>query len=471
MNTAGTAEGTGSLGLATGMSRRRQQAGLLLAIIGVPVLTAVLVPLRERLELDTALLIYLLAIVMASAVGGWPAALVGVIGGFMFANFFFTPPYGSLAVANSNELAELLVFLAAAMMVAFITEAGARSRARAEVTKLEAGWLAELSSREHGPGSLEAALEDARVVFGMSAVALLDAGLEVSRVGTSEDGDHEVRVDAGPNLQLHLWGPPRIGDDRRLMDMIAATAGRLWRTEQLAVQARRAEELARIDEVRVALLAAVGHDLRTPLAAIKASVSTLRQTDIDMEPADSAQLLTGIENNTDRLTDLVSNLLDMSRIQAGALSVRLRPTAVEEALGGALRAGAGAVDLDIPPGLPLVIADPGLLEQVFANLVDNARRFLPADGRVCIRARPRGRRLRVDVVDNGPGVPPERFDEIFNPFQHFDDRGHQGAGLGLAIARGFAEAMGGLVTPSQTPGGGLTMSVDLEVADGPHPDR
>lgn len=301
---------------------------------GVPVLTALLLPLRDRLELDTALLLYLLAVVITSAVGGWPAALIGAVGGFMCANFFFTPPYGSLAVANRNELTDLLIFLTVAVLVAFTTEAGARSRANAERARLEAGWLAQLSSRDSGPGSLRAALADAREVFRMSAVALFDGDTEVSRVGAPQPGDVEVPVEAGPGLRLTLWGAPRIGEDRRLMGIIAATAGSLWRAEQQAAQAHRAEELARIDEVRVALLAAVGHDLRSPLAGIKASVSTLRQTDIEMGPDDASRLLAGIEENTDRLTDVVSNLLDMSRIQAGALSVHLRPTAVEETLEG-----------------------------------------------------------------------------------------------------------------------------------------
>lgn len=455
----------------TGIPRTRQAVGFLLALVGLPLLTAVMLMLDAGVPRDTALLAYLLLIVVAAAVGGWPASLVAVVGGFTFANFFFTPPYRSFAVASRAELADLLVFLAVATLVAFTTEAGARSRARAEGSRLEAGWLAELSSRQQGAGSLEAALDDARGVFGMSAVALLEGDVVVGEVGAPEANDIEVSVDAGENRRLVMWGPARVGEDRRLMGMIAATAGRLWQTEQLAAQARRAEELARIDEVRVALLAAVGHDLRSPLAAIKASVSTLLEPDIEMEPAETEQLLAGIDDNTDRLTDLVSNLLDMSRIQAGALSVQLRPTAIEEALGGALRAGGDSVDLDLPQGLPLVLADPGLLERVLANLVDNARRFLPGTGRVAIRARVRGRWLRVEVIDHGPGVPSDRFEEIFTPFQRFDDRGHQGAGLGLAIARGFTEAMGGRLTPSQTPGGGLTMTVELEVSDAADPHR
>ncbi|HSN42542.1 MAG TPA: ATP-binding protein, partial [Propionibacteriaceae bacterium] len=314
-------------------------------------------------------------------------------------------------------------------------------------------------------------LDDARRVFGLSAVALLDGDEIVGEVGAPEPQDIEVSVDAGDNRRLVMWGTPRVGEDRRLMGMIAATASRLWQTEQLAAQARRAEELARIDEVRVALLAAVGHDLRSPLAAIKASVSTLLESDIEMEPAEAEQLLAGIDENTDRLTDLVSNLLDMSRIQAGAVSVQLRPTAIEEALEGALRAGGDSVDLDLPEGLPLVMADAGLLERVLGNLVDNARRFLPDTGRVAIRARTRDGWMRVEVIDHGPGVPPERFEAIFTPFQRFDDRGHAGTGLGLAIARGFTEAMGGRLTPSRTPRGGLTMTVELEVSNAADPHR
>ena len=465
-----TGETAARLGMATGMTRTRQQGGVVLALVGVPLLTGLLL-LQGQVARETDLLLYLLVIVICSAVGGWPASLLAVIGGFMCANFFFTPPYGSLAVANRSELADLLVFLAVAMLVAFTTEAGARSRARGEGARLEAGWLAELSGREHGAGSLDAALEDARTVFGMSAVALRDGDATVGETGAPAPGDVQVSVPAGAHKQLVMWGQPRVGEDRRLMGMIAATAGQLWETEKLAAQARRAEELARIDEVRVALLAAVGHDLRSPLAAIKASVSTLLQGDIEMEPSEAEQLLAGIDDNTDRLTELVSNLLDMSRIQAGAVSVQLRPTAIDEALGGALRAGGHVVDLDVPQGTPLVLADPGLLERVLANLVDNARHFLPSTGRVCVRARADAGRVKLAVIDHGPGVPVDRFEAIFTPFQRFDDHGHGGAGLGLAIARGFTEAMGGKLTPSETPGGGLTMTVDLEVARAPHPDR
>lgn len=451
-------------GVATGIPRSRQTKAFLVALLGVPLLTILLFPIRGQFGLDTVLLLYLLLSVVVSAIGGWLPATLGAVSGFTCANFFFTPPYGSLLVQNQNELVDLIVFLAVATLVAVFTELGARTRAGAERARLEAGWLT-VGRREHGPGSLASALENAREMFGMNAASLTDGRTVLAEVGAIEPGDRALREEAGHGLALVLHGPPLLGEDRTLLSMMAATAGRLWRTDQLATQARRAEELAQIDEVRASLLAAVGHDLRSPLAAIKASVSTLRQDDITLEAADQEQLLASIEDNTDRLNDLIANLLDMSRIQAGALSVHSRPTAVEEALRSALQRGGGRVELEIPESLPLVSADPGLLERVLANLVDNARRFVPDGEPVQIQAEGRADRVLIRVVDHGPGISPKRFEEIFAPFQRFDDRQHTGVGLGLAIARGFTEAMNGRLTPSTTPGGGLTMTVDLEAAD------
>jgi two-component system sensor histidine kinase KdpD len=245
----------------------------------------------------------------------------------------------------------------------------------------------------------------------------------------------------------------------------------LWRTQQLAEQARRAEELGRIDELRASLLAAVGHDLRNPLAAITAAATTLRQTDIQLDPEDQVELLETIETHAARLNDIIGNLLDMSRLQAGALSVHPAPTVLLEVLAGVVRLGEGRVELDIPEDLPMINADAGLLERVLANLVDNANRHLPPGQKVRIAAHVIGSRVDVQVIDHGPGVAPERMGEIFAPFQHFGDRSTTGLGLGLAIARGFTEAMGGSLSPSRTPGGGLTMTVTLELAHAAAADR
>ncbi|NUR94808.1 MAG: hypothetical protein HOV67_06050, partial [Kribbellaceae bacterium] len=207
-----------------------------------------------------------------------------------------------------------------------------------------------------------------------------------------------------------------------------------------------------------------GHDLRTPLSGIKAAVSSLRQSDIDWSPEEQRELLETIEESADRLDDLIANLLAMSRLQAGALSVDVRPLVLDEVVGKAL-AGMphDAVVVDVPDDLPLVLADAGLLERVIANLVDNGRRYGTAAVRV--DAARDGDVVRVMVVDTGPGVPAEDFDRMFTPFQRLGDNpADGGVGLGLAIARGFTEAMGGVLTPAPTPGGGLTMTVTLPVA-------
>jgi two-component system sensor histidine kinase KdpD len=229
-----------------------------------------------------------------------------------------------------------------------------------------------------------------------------------------------------------------------------------------AHRAAEARELVEVDRLRTALLDAVGHDLRTPLAGIKAAVSGLRQADIAWTPQERDELLATVELSTDRMVSLVENLLSMSRLQAGVLSVAPQPTALDAVVAEAAMhlPARRRVSLDVPDDLPLALADPGLLERVVANLLDNAVAATAVDGSVLVQGRGDERGLRLRVIDNGPGLSTEARERIFTPFQRFHDRGG-GLGLGLAIARGFTEAMGGELAASQTPGGGLTMTVSL----------
>ncbi len=234
---------------------------------------------------------------------------------------------------------------------------------------------------------------------------------------------------------------------------------------RLAGEAARAAQLAEVDRLRTAILAAVGHDLRTPLAGIKAAASSLRAPDVAFSAADADELLETIEQSTDRLADLLENLLAMSRLQAGVLSVQARPVALDEVVARALLPTAAPVDVEVSDDLPLVRADPGLLERVVANLVSNAL-TASAGKAVTVLGRPAPSTVDLLVIDHGAGVAPADRERIFAPFQRLDDRTADGGlGLGLAIARGFAEAMGGRVTPGDTPGGGLTMTVSLPRAD------
>lgn len=442
----------------TGLTTSRRLSGVLVALLGVPALTVLMLPLRATFGLDTVLLLYLLVTTGATALGGlWPA-VVATLGSALCANYFFTTPYHSLRVHSRTEIIDLFAFVAVAMIVAAVTELAARARTTMQRTQLETEWARELSAAEHGPESLPTLLTEARRVFGMDAVTLAEDDTIVARVGTLHPESRTMRADAGEGLTLTLHGPAIVGHDRRLLGMLATTVGRLYRTQQLAAQAERADELSRIDAVRTALLAAVSHDLRTPLAGIKASVATLREPALQLTDAERTELLDEVDTETDRLTDLVANLLEMSRIQAGALVVSLRPTVVADVLD----AINPSIRVTIADDLPLVQSDPGLLERVIANLVENAHRH--AGGPVELRAGRYGDHVRIEVVDHGPGVGADRLEQIFVPFQRLDDHSSTGTGLGLAIARGFVEAMGGTITASQTPGGGLTMTIELERA-------
>jgi two-component system, OmpR family, sensor histidine kinase KdpD len=235
--------------------------------------------------------------------------------------------------------------------------------------------------------------------------------------------------------------------------------------ERRAAQAR---ELAEVDRLRAALLDAVGHDLRTPLAGIKAAASSLRQPDVMLGPDDRAALLATVEECTDRRVALVENLLSVSRLQAGVLSVEARPAALDAVVAEAVlrTPERHRVAVDLPDDLPLGHVDPGLLERVCANLLANALTATAPDGLVKVAGEAGGGMLRLRVIDHGPGLSPAAGDRAFEPFRRLDDRG-QGLGLGLAIARGFTEAMGGTLTPSRTPGGGLTMTIAVPRADEP----
>ena len=454
------------------------RTGLLLTIIGLPLLTAALMPLQGRLAVGSFLLIYLLAVVVVAVLGGARPALLAAVGSLLLVNWFLTPPYYTLAVANRDTTVELVVFVLVAVLVSVAVEAGARARQAAERHSVESRLLSELGAVEIGDSSVTTVLERVRALFAMEAVALRhespDDTSVLASVGGDPSGEPTLRSPAPGRLELVAWGPELVGQDRHLFATLAELTARAWEGQELARQAARAETLAETDRIRAGLLAAVGHDLRTPLAGIKAATSSLRQDDVHWSDTERAALLQTIEESTDRLYDVISNLLAMSRIQAGALPVSLQPVALDEVVARALLHGTTCpVSVDTPDSLPFVLADAGLLEQVIANLVDNAARFTPAGQTVQIRADttrsgsdPVGPTVaRLHVVDHGPGVQPGKWDAIFVPFQRLGDQSTtSGLGLGLAIARGFLDAMNGRLEPSSTQGGGLTMTISLPTA-------
>ena len=278
------------------------------------------------------------------------------------------------------------------------------------------------------------------------------------------EGDTEIPI--GDDLTLAIRGRPLPAGDRRVLEAFAVQAAGALRHQRLEAEADRARPLEAADRMRTALLNAVSHDLRSPLASAKAAVDSLATSSIEWTPSERAELLDTARQSLDRLDRLVANLLDMSRLQAGVLGMAAQPIALEEVVPRALDdlGGGGEVSVKLGGDLPEVTADPALLERVLVNLIANALRHSPPGVPVLITAGTIRDRVELRIADRGPGVPPGDRERIFLPFQRLDDRGnHPGVGLGLALARGLTEAMGGELVPEDTPGGGLTMIVALPV--------
>lgn len=454
-----------------GVARRLAVTGA--AAAGLTVLTAALVPARDSLSLASIVLIYLTAVVIVAATGGLRLALAAAVASDVLVNFFFVPPFQTLSVQNRDLVITLAVYVVVATTVSVAVDLAARQRAAAARSGLEAALLARITEAPLEEGPLRALLEHVRDTFGMTGAALLestdDGERPVAVVGDPPSADPALSAPAGRHLRLVADGPAVFAADQRFLNLLATAAARALQAERLAAQAARARELTEIDKVRSALLAAVGHDLRTPLAGIKACVSSLREPDLELTAAQQAELLATVDASADKMSDLVENLLALSRLQAGALSVHPRATALDEIAAAALLhtppPPGRIVDADIPDDLPPVWADPGLLERVVANLVANALQAGPPDEPVRLHAHRGENQVHLRVIDHGPGVPADQRDRIFAPFQRLDDHTTQhGLGLGLAIARGFTESMNGTLIPTDTPGGGLTMTLTLPTA-------
>src|SRR5579862_3860752 len=453
---------------------RRRVAGVLLAAAVLPLLTYVLTVFRPHLDIADDLLIYLVVVVAITVVGGfWPAVLAAVAASLLL-NWYFTAPIHTFTILDPRELLALLLFVTVAVAVSSVVHLAARRAVQAARARDEAAALLELAQTVLGGADSPAAVLDhlTRTHGGQAELQERVGGRWIRTASSGVEGSLPAasRLDIRSDLTLLVTGQTDTATPALLAGYAAQAAAALDR-ERLRTQAAQAEALAEGNRMRTALLAAVSHDLRTPLASIKASVSSLRQTDVEWSEADEADLLATIEENADRLDALVGNLLDMSRLHTGSLQPFLRPTAIDEVAPVALLGldGGGNLQMKVPDGLPLVLTDPGLLERVLANLFSNALRHSPADGRPPeLRAELAGDQVALEVVDHGPGVPDEAKDVIFEPFTRVGDRYPGGVGLGLAVARGFAEAMGGRIVATDTPGGGLTVRITLAAASADH---
>ena len=407
-----------------GLTRRRQLSGLVLALLLLPLVTLLLEATNDDLALDGQVLVYLLAVVVIALVGGVIVAVVAAIASATLINYFFVEPVHTLTVGDPDQIVALVVFVIVAVLVSGAIEFAVRRAQAAERARAEAETMSALTGPDlDGKESLRDVLRQARETFGMESVVLKarpgGAGewRDVEHVGWAPAGEEApLRFDVavGPRLRLLGRGPALFAEDQRVLDAFANAARTAYEGQVLSGEAEQARSLAVVDEQRTSLLAAVGHDLRTPLAGIKAAVSSLRQTDVEWSEQERGELLGTIEDSVDRLDGVVGNLLDASRLQTGTLSVRPQAVALDEVVASALLAQPDTesrVTVDVPEDLPLVYADPGLLQRVLVNVLDNSLRH------------------------SGPDV-----------------------------ASGFIEAMGGAMVADNTQGGGLTMRLRLVLA-------
>ncbi|MEW2530878.1 sensor histidine kinase KdpD [Streptomyces sp. NPDC047071] len=477
----GTGTGLSSTPRTARLSRNRLIWGWLIGMVGPVLLALLLRGVAPGLGLANDMLLFLTLTVAAALLGGMLPALASAAFGSLLLNYYFTPPVHHVLISNPRNIVALVIFIGVAVSVASVVDLAARRTHQAARLRAESEILSHLAgSVLRGENGLASLLETVRETFAMEAVALLERENDMApwtcagSVGTRKPADRpeyaDVDMPVGDTMSLALTGRVLPAEDRRVLGAFAAQAAVVLDRQRLQSEADQARALAEGNRIRTALLAAVSHDLRTPLAGIKASVSSLRSDDIEWSEEDRAELLEAIEAGADRLDHLVGNLLDMSRLQTDTVQPIVREIDLDEVVPLALEgmaAPAEHVVLDIPEDLPMVAADKGLLERAVANVIENALKYSPEGEPVLVAASTMADQVQLRVVDRGPGVPDDAKDRIFEPFQrHGDAPRGAGVGLGLAVARGFTEALGGTLTAEDTPGGGLTMVLVLRTAPG-----
>ncbi|MDQ6739096.1 MAG: DUF4118 domain-containing protein [Actinomycetota bacterium] len=486
------------------LSRRRIIIGLLLAIL-LPALTQLVLNLQPGLSLTTGALIQLAGAVAVALIGGLRPAVLAALWSSLLLNYFMTDPKGTLTINDPQTIVALVVFTAVSAVVAVIVDASARRAQEAARARAEATTLSELTRMAMATDdSLQPLLEQAREVFQVQSAALFTRTNEVDpppegstanrnhprntspapwRLAAASGGpvpaspnDGQTVEEIDPDTALVLAGRTLSAGERRLLAAFGAQVTAMRARQQLVASNRDNLRLAEGNKMRTSILRAVSHDLRTPLAGIKLGVSSLRQHNVRFSPDEQEELLATIGNYSDRLDLLVGNLLDMSRITSDSVTPLLQPLHWPDILPASLQGiPPDRVRIDLPANMPPVDADPGMLERVIANITENAVKYaaesdiamvgvVGGEGEATIHGQPAS---ELRIIDHGQGVDAEKTLAMFNPFQRLNDNpSATGIGLGLAVAKGFTEAMGGTLTAEQTPGGGLTMIIRMPLSTG-----
>jgi len=461
------------------LGSRRRYVAFVLGVAGMPLLTLLLANLRDQLSLPSDILMFLAGVVGVTLVGGLYPGLLTALLGFLLLDYYFTPPIHSFRIAGIEDIEALTAYLVVAATVAIVVDTAARRTREAASASAEAAVLATLSgSVLRGGHSAQAILEQLRQTYALSAVTLLERPPDTAatpgrrrepqrwRVAATtgdrpcsspEDSDTEIPIDDG--LVLALRGHLLTSADRRVLEAFAAQAAVALHHRQLHDEADKVHRLEESDRLHTDILSAVSHDLCAPLASAKAAVDSIGTPGLQWSAADHRELVGIAAESLGKLDRLVANLIDMSRLRSGVLAISRAPVAIEEVLPRTLdRIGSRTRDVQpiIAPDLPEALADPGLLERVLDNLISNALSHSDDAKHILITASGLIDTVEIRVIDTGPGAP---------PFQRSGDHDNYSCvDNGLAVARGLAEAMGGHITPEETPGGGVTMVLTLPTA-------
>ncbi|MEX2652861.1 MAG: ATP-binding protein [Acidimicrobiia bacterium] len=459
------------------ISRLRLGIAWGIAIIGLPLITWVLRSVRGQVALNNVQLIYLLAAVVAGGVGGALPAAATAVAAFLLANWYFTPPQETWAIGSPDDLFSLFAFLVVSLAVGLLVGYSSRRSADARKARAQAEALAATTSLGHPvyESDRQGLLRRVRDVLALEAVSILrrvsDGWETLAWDGSRElstPGEGSEVIDLTEEVVMVILDGRLSADDRIVLRAFAAQIVQAMKREELEREAESAGSMAETDRLRTALLGAVSHDLRTPLATIKASLTSLVETGLEWTPEETQSFLRTALDETERLNRLVGQLLDASRVQVGAVHVFYRPVGLEEVVAAALAGLDSSRDrliVDISESLAEVQTDPVLLERVVANLVENALTWSPSDQAVRVSAGEVAGRIDLRISDRGPGIPPQARDTVFQPFQRLGDSpNREGVGLGLAVARGLLEAMGNELVIEDTPGGGTTMVIGLKIA-------
>lgn len=419
-----------------------------------------------------------LGVVATALIGGLAPAVAAAVVSGLLTIYFLVAPANTFTVGDGDSVIGTGVLLLVAVATAALVDRAARRIREARRASREAALLALFADGVLQEADLDALLERVREAYSQRAVSLVRTreGEVVAQAGKdpcADAGDADTVVEIGESdFTLLLAGPALTGRDRRVLTSVGRQAVNLVRSREHA-EALNAHVVGKAEELRHALMTAVGHDLRSPLAAARAAMARIRNGDIDIGTEQAADLLTTVEESVDQLTMLVANLLDSARLATGAVRPEIGRVDIEPLISRALLGIRSETDDFTRPGservkvavdCPAVLADAELLERVLANVVDNSLRY--AEGSpVRVTAGQVGDRVLIAVADEGPGLPRGAEQQVFAPFQRLvDGETTIGLGLGLSVAAGFVEAMGGTISASDTPGGGLTVEIELPAA-------